>query len=392
MKKLLLLTFLVATMCLYGPAAWSIQDYPFSFSDSVGENASTQCPFTNGFDISMVTGIASEDNDAINFTVTVDGIVGNGNADAGATILPPAGWCVDNDPQQDCGEPPAGPDPCQYDDAPGNGGPTQEAYTIEICQPGTAVIGCANGGLAEIIFQPANTSGNNVFSNTPGVTVTPTNIDMNNSANWTRQFTITMHGLSGAGLDFRSQWGIKVKAGSEIDGPGEDEAGTIVSPPSPPALSCQKSFNASQAEPGQEITATVTATNNGESDTLIEIVDTLDVGFTYVAGSASAGEPTITGQTLKWTGLNLPANGSVIITYRLTVGDIAEGQTICNNVFVNSIDFPGVSAGPCLACVTRPVVQQTPVPGMTDFTMALTGLLMILATVYFIRRRHTHNS
>ena len=268
MKKLLVLTFLVASMCLYGPAAWSIQDYPFSFVDSVGENASSQCNFTNGFDIVQVSGIASEDNDAINVTIQVDGIVGNGNADSGATILPPALWCVDNNPMADCGEPPAGADPCQYDDAPGNGAPDQETYTVRICQPGTALIGCSNGALAEILFRPANTGGANVFSTSAGVTVSPTNIDMTNSANWVRQFTVTIHGLSGAGLNFRTQWGIQVQAGSEIDGPGEDEAGTIVNPPAPPALSCAKSFNVSSAEPGQEVTATVTANNSGESEYL----------------------------------------------------------------------------------------------------------------------------
>ena len=394
MKKLLLLTFLVASMCLYGPAAWSIQDYPFSLVDGVGENASTQCPFTNGFDITQVSGIASETNNAINVTVIVDGIVGNGNADSGATIQPPATWCVDNNPMTDCGDPPAGTDTCQYEDAPGGPGtaPDQETYTIQICQPGTANIGCTNGTVAEVLFRPANTGGANIFSNTAGVTVSPNNIDMTNSANWTRQFNITISGLSGAGLDFRTQWGIKIQAGSEVDGPGEDEAGTIVNPPAPPAISCAKSFNVSSAEPGQEVTATVTANNSGESDTLINIVDTIDVGFSYVAGSSSAGEPSIAGQVLTWSGLNLAAGGSVVITYRLSVDALEEGQTICNRAFVNSIDFPGVSAGPCEACITRPIIQKEPVPGMTEFTMALTAILLILATVYFIRRRRTHNS
>ena len=120
-------------------------------------------------------------------------------------------------------------------------------------------------------------------------------------------------------------------------------------------------------------------------------MDTIDVGFSYVAGSSSAGEPSIAGQVLTWSGLNLAQGGSVVITYRLSVDALEEGQTICNNVFVNSIDFPGVSAGPC-GCITRPIVQNEPVPGMTEFTMALTALLLILATVYFIRRRRTHNS
>jgi uncharacterized repeat protein (TIGR01451 family) len=392
MKKLLLLTFLVATMCLYGPAAWSIQDYPFSFTDGVGENATLQCPFTNGFDIRLVSGIASEEtnNGAINVTVQVDGTVGNGNADPDS-FQNDKGWCTDTDPLVDCGDPGGTTETCQYEDAPGGPGTTatNEAYTIQICQPGTVNIGCTNGTLAEVIFQPANLGGNNVFSNTAGVTVDPTNIP---AVNGKKTFTITVSGLSGVGLNFRSQWGIKVKAGSEVDGPGEDEAGTIVTPPAPPALSCQKSFNVSSAEPGQEVTATVTAQNSGASDTLITIVDTIDVGFSYVAGSGSAGEPSIAGQVLTWSGLNLPAGGSVVITYRLRIDALAEGQTICNNAFVNSIDFPGVTAGPCLACVTRPIVQKEPVPGMTEFTIALTALLLILATVFFIRRRRTHNS
>jgi uncharacterized repeat protein (TIGR01451 family) len=381
-------------MCLYGPAAWSIQDYSFSFVDGVGENATTQCPFSNGFDIDSVSGIASETNDAVNVTIVMDGIVGNGNADSGVTVLPPSGWCLDNDPMTDCGDPDGGTDPCQYEDAPGGPGTssTDEAYTIQICQPGTALIGCTNGTLAEIIFYPADTSGNNVFSNTSGVVVDPSNIDMTNSANWTRQFTVTISGLAAAGLDFRSQWGIKIKAGSEVDGPGEDEAGTIVSPPAPPAISCEKTFNVSSGEPGQEVTATVTATNTGESDTVINIVDTLDVGFSYVAGSGSAGDPSIVGQVLTWSGLTLSAGGSVVITYRLNIDALEEGETICNNVYINSVDFPGVSAGPCYACITRPIVQKEPVPGMTEFTMALTAILMILATAYFIRRRRTHNN
>jgi uncharacterized repeat protein (TIGR01451 family) len=391
MKKLLLLTFLVATMCLYGPAAWSIQDYAFNLTDNPNDIPTPQCDFTNGFNLLSASGIASETNDAISVTIVVDGTVGNGNADPDSSNLPPGDWCTDNDPNADCGDDPS--DMCPYDDAPGGPG-TQlddEAYTIQICQPGVSGSGCSSPSIAEIIFQSSdNASGNNVFSNTAGVTVTPTNIAL--SAGFGKQFTVTLHGLSTAsGLDYRTQWGIKIIAGSEVDGPGEDQAGTVVSPPAPPALSCTKTFNTSSAEPGQEITATVTASNSGASDTLVNVVDTLDVGFSYVAGSSSIGEPSIVGQVLTWSNLNLPAGGNLNITYRLNVDALEEGETICNNVFVNSVDFPGVSAGPCLACVTRPIVQKEPVPGMTEFTMALTALLMILATMFFIRRRRTHS-
>lgn len=392
MRKVWLLTFLIVAVALYGSTAWCVQDYSYSVSDDAEDTATDDCTFSNGFDILSATGIASDNNDAISVSLTVNGIVGNGNQSVGFSSLIDAALCSDTDPMVDCGE----GDGCPYQDAPDTASAESESYRITICQPGSSnpsADGCPGGvGLVTVEYRPAITSGNNVsvISGGAGLSVTPTNID---ASTLTNSFTLTIHGLGTSGFSYIQPWGIQLFANAQFDGPGEDLAGAQVTPPAPPQLTCSKSLNLSTVEPGDVVTATVTVTNSGASDTTVQILDTLDSGLSYVSGSANIGEPTISSQNLTWSGYNVPAGGSLVLTYLISVDTIAEGATLCNSVVVTSLEFSGVVPGDCSACVSRDVTPPppyVPVPGLTELGVSITALLMVLATAFYLRRRRMH--
>ncbi len=391
MRKVWFVIFLMAAFALYGSAAWCVQDYSYSLTDNAEDTATSDCTFSNGFDILSASGIASDTNDAISVNMTVNGIVGNGNQSVGFSSLIDPTLCSDTDPMSDCGE----GDGCPYQDAPDTAAAESESYRITICQPGSSSAsdpGCPGGvGLVTVEYRPAVTGGNNVsiISGGAGLSVTPSNID---ASTLTNSFSLTIHGLSTSGFSYVGAWGIQLFANAQFDGPGEDLAGAQVTPPAPPALSCSKSINATKVEPGDVVTATVTVTNSGASDTTVQIQDTLDSGLSYVASSANIGEPIISGQNMTWSGYNVPAGGSLVLTYMISVDSIAEGATLCNSVIVTSLEFSGVVPGNCTACVSRDIVipPYEPVPGMTELGIAITALLMVLATALYLRRRRMH--
>ena len=159
----------------------------------------------------------------------------------------------------------------------------------------------------------------------------------------------------------------------------------------PPAINCAKSFNTSQVSPGSIITATVQVNNTGSSATAVQIVDTLDVGLSYIAGTTkingiAAADPAVAGQVLTWASVNAPI-GTTTITYEISVDAISSGETLCNSVVMSSIDFPTIPSASCSACVSMP---RELVPGMTHYGAAAAGLLMLFATLGIVRRRRNH--
>ena len=84
-----------------------------------------------------------------------------------------------------------------------------------------------------------------------------------------------------------------------------------------PALTLDKTVQPGSLVAGGEVTYTITATNAGDADLSdLEISDTLPAGFSYRSGSATvslngtylgAVEPTVSGATLTWRHLRLPA-------------------------------------------------------------------------------------
>jgi uncharacterized repeat protein (TIGR01451 family) len=324
----------------------------FGFADQTGETATSLCPFANGFDLASASGTASDTSNSVTVTLGVNGIVGNGNQTAG--YLPfEAGRCSDTDPMVNCDPNPGQPGLCPHFDAPDDSvSPDSETYTITLCSnPSAAGCGPSSTIVAEVTFQPAQTGGNNVQVNYGSATVLPTNIDMTQVVNHTSTFSVLIGNLPDTLL--QAPWGINIDSSAQLDGPGEDTAGSRVEPPPPPVLTCEKSLSGDNVGVGSVVTATVVITNSGPTGTSLTVTDNLDVGLAYVAGTAIPSEPQVNAQVLTWTGLFVAANSSLVLQYDIVVASIPTGVTLlCDHVVVTSTDFPSIPAAQCTACLT----------------------------------------
>ena len=107
---------------------------------------------------------------------------------------------------------------------------------------------------------------------------------------------------------------------------------------------------------GQQLTYTLTATDNGPSNaTGVTIVDTLPAGTSYISASGQS-SATIAGQTLTLNVGNLAAGASSTITVVVDVASTASG-TITNTATVS-----GNQPDPNLANNTASVTTQIDVP------------------------------
>ncbi|MDX8512107.1 prealbumin-like fold domain-containing protein [Mesorhizobium captivum] len=133
------------------------------------------------------------------------------------------------------------------------------------------------------------------------------------------------------------------------------------------------------AEPGETLTYTVTLTNADAAAALYDLADNIDANTTYVAGSATVGgtarEPVGT-DPLAWDDIIVPANGTVVVTYQVTVADpISAGVTEIRNIVYKT----GDPEPDCATAPTQCVV--TPLPGTAVPKKALTGESGLVAGV-----------
>lgn len=151
-----------------------------------------------------------------------------------------------------------------------------------------------------------------------------------------------------------------------------------------PDLTCTKNFDKSYAEQGDEITATVVITNTGDVATSVKVEDILDSGLAYKETVATYPAPdTVVGQTLTWDSLGpLNPGDSVTLKYVITVVTIAQGDSLCNDVTAEALDWPGTVTN-CYDCVS--MVPQAP----TFTQWGIIGFLLVLGAVavLFMRRR-----
>ncbi|MGI9402066.1 MAG: DUF7507 domain-containing protein [Rhizobiaceae bacterium] len=126
---------------------------------------------------------------------------------------------------------------------------------------------------------------------------------------------------------------------SSTVGPDLASISTDITTVSGPAdLIASKTASQSTVLRGQSIGYTLVIENTqtvGRGN--LEIVDQMPAGFTYIAGSArvdgTAIEPSIGSRELVWSGLSVPANGSLTITMALAAGAAATGPEFVNRVF-----------------------------------------------------------
>ena len=141
-------------------------------------------------------------------------------------------------------------------------------------------------------------------------------------------------------------------------GPGGCEPGATV-------VSMDKDVDDSSVQPGDNVTYTITVTNEGGDDAVLSsITDTLPDGFTYVPGSTSgitADEPTVTGQDLMRDGpFTVPGEvvllGSIELSFSATASH-APGSYF-NNASAQGDEVSVTPTGP-----DAPVTVEAPATG-----------------------------
>jgi len=127
----------------------------------------------------------------------------------------------------------------------------------------------------------------------------------------------------------------------------------------PPGPTCTKVFDKDTALVGETINVTLTVTNHDTTSARsFDITDAIDVGMTYVGGTASPAPSTSSAQALAWNGFSIAANSSQVFTYQLLVGSTA--GHFCNDVDVVMVDY-GTLTTTCQDCVD---VSLPPGPGL----------------------------
>ncbi|MFZ1987384.1 MAG: hypothetical protein WAU91_23445 [Desulfatitalea sp.] len=144
-------------------------------------------------------------------------------------------------------------------------------------------------------------------------------------------------------------------------------------------MSVAKSVTPAAVDPGAVVAYTVTIQNNsGIPSSVSRIVDPLPAGFTYQAGTATGlttSDPTVSGQTLTWSGNWLVAPGQTrTLAFQATSTTVPGVYT--NSVTLSGTDFSDLTTGPTAAVTvadsTIPATGNKPLYFYDDYTLSRT--------------------
>jgi uncharacterized repeat protein (TIGR01451 family) len=156
--------------------------------------------------------------------------------------------------------------------------------------------------------------------------------------------------------------------------------------PTPSALAIAKTVadagGNNQAEPGENLTYTITVSNNGGSPaTNVGVTDAFDANTTFV--SASNGGSAL-GNVATWTGLTVPANGSLVLTLTVRVtAPLPVGVTVLRNgVVVTGNPQPDCAqANPPGNCANIPVPRLSLTKTANSASVQAPGPIVYTITV-----------
>lgn len=134
---------------------------------------------------------------------------------------------------------------------------------------------------------------------------------------------------------------------------------TTFSPVGRQPLSTSKTAQSPTATAGGNDAYTITVSNPNAEAATITVTDTLPAGFGYRPGTtsgATTANPTISGQTLRWSGITVPAQATASLTFGVTVSRTP--GTYQNNAGGESSTFTVIPTGPT-APVTVSAAPQT---------------------------------
>ena len=156
-------------------------------------------------------------------------------------------------------------------------------------------------------------------------------------------------------------------AGSNCPAGGTDPRCSVSVTVLTPALTIVTTTNATAAVPGQQITATVTVTDTGQTPySGAMVTDSLDGALDDAAyngdASATTGSVSYTAPVLTWTG-DLAVGTSAVITYTMTVHDPDTGDKVIINTATSA--FPGPTCPPGATAAPCRVTVAVLTPGLT---------------------------
>ena len=98
---------------------------------------------------------------------------------------------------------------------------------------------------------------------------------------------------------------------------------------------------------GELVTYTIVVSNAGSADVAVTITDTLAVSATLVGATPGYAQ---SGQTLVWSGVNVPAGGTaaITVTVRAGSGPLPGGYTLGNSMTIGAVDGEILRSAPAV--------------------------------------------
>jgi uncharacterized repeat protein (TIGR01451 family) len=103
------------------------------------------------------------------------------------------------------------------------------------------------------------------------------------------------------------------------------------------SLGTRKEATPTLVRMGELVTYTIVVSNAGSADVAVTITDTLAVSATLVGATPGYAQ---SGQTLVWSGVNVPAGGTaaITVTVRAGSGPLPGGYTLGNSMTIGAVD------------------------------------------------------
>ncbi|MGQ0521766.1 MAG: choice-of-anchor P family protein [Actinomycetota bacterium] len=122
-----------------------------------------------------------------------------------------------------------------------------------------------------------------------------------------------------------------------------------------PEFRLEKTADQAAANIGDRVGYEVKVLNDGPADGTTTVVDSYDNDHLTISNVSNGGEVDATEGTITWTGISVPAEGSVILTYDATVGGVYDGPPgICGvgqYPVVNEVAITGEASDSYTLCV-----------------------------------------